>query len=196
MIITPGLSGTAQQAVFVSRISAFGSLLALPVLPLVGALSDRTRGRFGRRHPYIVAGILLMLVGMAILVTTRQPGLFLLGFTLVQIGGNGATAAYQGLLPDRVPEKQRESASGFLGLMTILGTLGSLALAGILFSGANGSSHAGIAAAADIFYGLIGCASCLSLSPHPRPQGSGVGSGVRGPQCLLHLLRHPGCRRP
>lgn len=58
--------------------------------------------------------------------------LFAAGFAIVQLGTNVATAAYQGMLPDRVAVTQRGAASGWLGLMTLLGSVGSLATAGLL----------------------------------------------------------------
>ncbi|MFI6284654.1 MFS transporter [Streptomyces sp. NPDC051018] len=46
-------------------ISAVSALAGAVVSPIGGALSDRTRSRFGRRAPWIVATALIGLVGMA-----------------------------------------------------------------------------------------------------------------------------------
>jgi len=132
LFITPGAVGNASQAVALGALSALGALIALVAQPLTGAASDRNRSRFGRRRPYVVAAGAIYLVG--ILTLAWAPGfvIFALGFVLAQIAANVGTAAYQGLLPDRVPVEQRGSASGFLGLMTILGNVGSLVAAGFL----------------------------------------------------------------
>ncbi len=149
-------AGTADQASALSWMGAAGAGVALVVPPVVGAISDRTWRPFGRRRPYIALGALVLLAGA--LEMARAPDLptLIVGFLLVQAGSNGATAAYQGLLPDRVPEDQRGAASGYLGLMTILGNVGSLALAGLLFAqvAASGPGRMAIAPGARNYYGL------------------------------------------
>ncbi len=132
LFVAPGAVGNAQQAAALAWLSALGALVALVAQPITGALSDRTRSRLGRRRPYIVAGAALMLAGMAALGIAASFAAFVAGFLMVQVGSNVSTAAYQGLLPDRVPAEQRGEASGYLGLMTILGNVGSLAAAGLL----------------------------------------------------------------
>jgi MFS family permease len=49
--------------------------------------------------------------------------IFLLSYMVVQLGNNIATAAYSGVIPDLVPEDQRGKASGYMALMTQVGTL-------------------------------------------------------------------------
>jgi MFS family permease len=153
-------AGTADQAAALSWIVAAGACVALVAPPVVGTLSDRTWRPFGRRRPYIVLGAVTALVGALGMARARDLGLLVVGFLLVQAGGNGATAAYQGLLPDRVPETQRGTASGWLGLMTILGNVGSLALAGWLFrnAGPSGAARDIIAPGARVYYLLTGVA--------------------------------------
>jgi MFS family permease len=132
LFITPGHVGTAQQAAYVGGLSAVGAIISLVLQPIVGALSDRTPGPLGRRRPYILAGGLLLLAGMAIVGFARRAAAFAAGFVAMQVAGNISTPAYQGLLPDRVPPEQRGAASGYLGLMTILGNVGSLAVAALV----------------------------------------------------------------
>src|SRR5487761_754155 len=159
VLLAPGDTvGGAQQAEFLGWLSALGAVVALAVPPLVGALSDRTTLRMGRRRPYLLIGVAISVVGAWALARPTDLHSLTLAFLILQLGFNVAVGAYQGLLPDLTPENQRGAASGYLGFMTILGNIGSLALAGLLFAGlslANVSSASGraqIISGSSIFY--------------------------------------------
>lgn len=128
-LITPGAVGTPEQARFIGLLGALGALTALVVQPLVGALSDRTRGRLGRRRPHVAAGAAVAIVGAIGAGLAGGPTAFLAGYLVLQVGNNAVTAAFQALLPDLVEPQQRGSASGWLGLMTIIGSAASLGAA-------------------------------------------------------------------
>lgn len=104
---------------------AFVSMLAAPVF---GALSDRIRLPGGRRKPWIVIGTLgdvACLAGMATLARPGEPGSLVgwsVAFLLYQLFNNVATAPYAAMIPDMVAPEQRGSASGWMGLMTMLGS--------------------------------------------------------------------------
>jgi MFS family permease len=158
LFVSPGEVGNAQQATALGWLSAVGALLAMLVPPLVGTASDHTGGPLGRRRPYIIAGTLLLLLGAWQLAAAPTLALLAVGFIVFQIGSNVGTAGYQSLLPDRVLEEQRGEASGYLGLMTILGNIGSLALAaGLLLDVGSGSASQGvISQGASLYYALTG----------------------------------------
>lgn len=159
LFVAPGAVGNAQQAVALSLLSAVGAVIALVAQPLTGAASDRTSSMLGRRRPYVLLAGVIYVTGMIAL--AWSPGLlvFVIGFLLAQVAANVGTAAYQGLLPDRVPLEQRGAASGYLGMMTILGNVGSLVVAAALL--ANVAPGPGLASTvrsgATIFY-VIGIA--------------------------------------
>ncbi len=132
LLIDRGAVASSDQALGVSALSFGAAIIAVVVTPLAGVASDRLKTRFGRRRQLIVAGVLFALVGQAGLAATTPLALFIVGFVIVQLGTNVTTAAYQGLLPDLVRVSQRGAASGWLGLMTLLGSVGSLAAAGVL----------------------------------------------------------------
>jgi MFS family permease len=136
LFVGAGAVGSPQQAIALGWLSAFGAVIALVAQPLTGAASDRSTSRLGRRRPYVLIAAAIYLVGLAGLAWSRTFVIFIAGFVLAQIAANVGTAAYQGLLPDRVPPEQRGAASGFLGMMTLLGNAASLVAAGLLLGNA------------------------------------------------------------
>jgi MFS family permease len=137
----PGV-GEEHQGTAVAILEGVATLVAVFWQPIMGAVSDRTRSRFGRRKPYIflatigsVSILLLMTLGTPLPAQVLVSGgsvawifsggflwLFLL-YALLQTSENTAQAPYQGLLPDVVPDAERGRASGFVGSGNLLGIL-------------------------------------------------------------------------
>jgi MFS family permease len=117
------LVGREHEGLALGVLEGVGSLMAVVWQPIAGALSDRTRTRFGRRRPYIVGGTIgdvLFLVGLAL---SGSFGLVLIFYFLLQAASNTAQGPYQGLMPDVVPESQRGTASGYFGVANVVGLL-------------------------------------------------------------------------
>ncbi len=114
-------SGTEGVALF--QMMAVGGLLAIVIQPGVGAISDHTTSRWGRRAPYIVAGSLLDVVFLAGIATSNTVLAIAAFVLLLQVSSNVAQGPYQGFVPDRVPAGQVGAASGLIGLMLVLGNL-------------------------------------------------------------------------
>jgi MFS family permease len=112
----------------VSLVALFASvsMVIAAVANLVcGALSDRTRTRFGRRTPWIVGGT----IGTVILFTgislAHSITALLVYWSLYQIALNAVVAAVAALLADMVNPDIRGTASTFMGLGTTVGNYGS-----------------------------------------------------------------------
>lgn len=125
--IKEGVSGT---------ILAAGALVALIMAPVAGALSDRVRGPRGRRRPFLITGIAGACVGLALLVPFGSGGsmlLYAIAFFNLQFWWNWACGPYAGLIPDVVPERDQASASAWMNIMSVLGTMAGNGIAVALY---------------------------------------------------------------
>lgn len=122
----------AEKGRALATVFSVGAFVALVVMPIAGALSDRSMARLGRRRPFIIAGTLLNALALLALGYAPTLALFAAAFWFLQFANNFGGTAYSGLIPDLVPDEQRGSASGFMGLMTMLGTVIAAVVSGIL----------------------------------------------------------------
>jgi MFS family permease len=99
------------------------AVLSILIQPTVGAISDYTVSRWGRRKPYIVFGSLIDLVFLAGIATASN--ILILGafVALLSISTNIARGPFQGYVPDLIAERQVGMASALVGLMQILGNV-------------------------------------------------------------------------
>jgi MFS family permease len=104
-------------------ISAIAGVCALVAFPVSGALSDRTRSRFGRRRPWILGGTVLFSVSLVLLglqTTMLGIGVF---WSLALIGFCVLTAAITATISDQVPVNQRGFVSGWVSAPQAIGTI-------------------------------------------------------------------------
>lgn len=141
LFVARGPVGNAEQATFLGWIITGASIISLLLPPLIGSLSDHTPGALGRRRPYILSGGLIIVLSTPFLAISENVFIFLAGLCLLLVGRNILTPAYQGLIPDNVSKEQRGAASGFVGGLTILGSVVSLALAALLLGEVNQDSY-------------------------------------------------------
>lgn len=110
------ISDAGDRAVDLGAVLAPGAFAALISAPIFGALSDRTRSRFGKRKLWIVVGCALLFAGLLLMALAQSLFALGAGWFLVQIGANAAMAANNALLPEFVPEQQRGKVSALLGI--------------------------------------------------------------------------------
>ena len=116
-------------------IMALDNILALFMLPLFGAFSDRIRTNIGKRMPFILVGtaaavIAMVLVPVADNLTNLPLFVVMLLFTLVAMSTYRSPAV--ALMPDVTPKPLRSQANGIINLMGALGAVFSLALIALL----------------------------------------------------------------
>ena len=93
------------------------------ISPIIGYISDRTSGRFGRRRPYILLGIVGASACIWGLPHARTFGALVLCSAAMYSLVIFAETPYWSLLPDITPQRQRSTASGVMNLMGSLGLI-------------------------------------------------------------------------
>ncbi|MDR3201363.1 MAG: MFS transporter [Spirochaetales bacterium] len=114
----------------VGFIMTLDNIFALFLIPLVSALSDRTRTPLGRRMPWILATLPPAAVFFALIPFAGLRSLVLLVGTvfLLNIFKQAARGPVVALMPDTIPEELRSEANGVIntmgGIAAIVGTIG------------------------------------------------------------------------
>ena len=119
-----------QKSTYLGLITFAGLIIAIFIQPLIGAISDRSRFRWGRRKPFILIGIttaIILMVGIGSI--GGFAALFII-WCLLQASLNTAQGPFQALIPDLVPHNRRGLASGIKSLLEIAGGVALLRLIG------------------------------------------------------------------
>ncbi|GGY98641.1 MFS transporter [Streptomyces poonensis] len=160
------------------QVLSLGAVLAMIGNPVFGSLSDRTRGRFGRRRPWLVGGMAAGFLGLLVVALGGSVPVLMLGWALAQLGGNAALSAVVACVPDLVPEQQRGKVSGIVGMMTSVAMIVGTVLA---------NAFADDLALAFVVPAVIGLAGvlCLASVMKDRP----AAPGAFAPYSLREFLR-------
>ncbi|MGC7101781.1 MFS transporter [Amycolatopsis lurida] len=94
-----------------------GAIGTIVIGPILGVLSDRTRLPWGRRRPYLLAGIAINAAGSLLIATSSSIGAVLLGWVIANLGATFAGTAVTPVIAECVPESQRGKL-GALGGVT------------------------------------------------------------------------------
>ena len=162
-----------------------GAIVALVGNPIFGALSDRTRSRFGRRRPYLVGGALCGFAALALIGVATSLNLVLIGWCLAQLAYNAVLAAMVAIVPDQIPSSRRGTVVGILGVCMPVGQIVGTFLVQQL---------AGNLTLALLVPGAIGLAGVLALAfvlpDGPPPVPAMAAAGVPTPSSRSSLLAH------
>lgn len=111
-----------------------GPVTGMVVQPIIGALSDSTHTRFGKRTPYLIAGAIMAslalwtfpnsaviadkIAGLLHIPTPALGGLLVAAVMIWVIDAcvNAAQGPYRALIPDLMPQKQHSLANSYLSL--------------------------------------------------------------------------------
>jgi maltose/moltooligosaccharide transporter len=130
LLLGEATSSAGAIGVAIGAEGAFALFLPL----LIGSLSDRTRSRLGRRIPYALAGVPLLVAPLVILPfahgyaeTVALVSLFFVGYFVYY-------PPYQALFAELVPSSHQGRAQGWQGVMRGLGLGAALVGGGLLLT--------------------------------------------------------------
>ncbi len=107
-----------------NSIMAIDNVLAIFMLPLFGAISDRTSSKLGKRTPYILFGTIAAVILMIVLAFTEQARNFwafflcLMALLVVMAVYRTPAVAY---MPDVTPKPLRSKANAIINLVGYIG---------------------------------------------------------------------------
>ncbi|MBT6681792.1 MAG: MFS transporter [Chloroflexi bacterium] len=124
-----------QKNSILGAIALVGLVVAALSQPLMGALSDRTSSRWGKRVPYIVAGNLGLLITVPFLGIANSFLSLLIVIALIQLFIHVSQGPANALLIDHVPAHRRGSGAGALNLSRVIGGGLTTVIVMVLMSG-------------------------------------------------------------
>ncbi|WAM12519.1 MFS transporter [Rhodococcus sp. JS3073] len=119
------LVGTDNVIAVFGAVSSIGALAAFLANPIFGRISDRTTGRFGRRRPWLLIGIVGLAVSELILALVPSIVGIAIAWFAAQAFANAAQAALMASIADQIPPQQRGRVSGLIGVMQQSSKLGA-----------------------------------------------------------------------
>lgn len=124
-----GTFGLGETAI--GGIMAIDNVLALFLLPLLGALSDKVNTRLGRRIPFILGGTIVASIFIILLPIAEHQGnliLFMIALGIVLLAMATYRSPAVALMPDVTPKPLRSKANAIINLMGTVGGAYSLVM--------------------------------------------------------------------
>lgn len=178
----------ANKVANLATVTTISFVFTLFAQPIVGALSDRTRSRFGRRAPWMVIGAIvggIFLFGLGSLTDILWIAVF---WTVIQVALNFFQAPLTAITADRFPRSKRGGASAMVGLGTQLGMTVGIMLAGA-FAAQVGVGYSAFGAAVIVVAVLFAVINRDWSSKHASVDAFSWGAFFRG--FWISPRRHP-----
>jgi len=197
-LVAPEVKGT-----YLAWLAAAGAFLSTIIELIAGPISDRCASPLGRRRPFILWGTLLSLPFILLFMMTPSFWMLVFYFVMIQLFLNWANGPYQAVIPDYVPPERHGLASAWMGMMTLVGNLVGLALAGmtlneppLLFQGYPLSTRLLIVGAVLAFFLLVTMLWTVLGLREPRWQPSHPEEKRIDPTLFFNILlnEHPNFR--
>jgi len=116
-------------------VMALDNVLALFLLPIFGAFSDRVDTPLGKRTPFILFGTIAAVISMTLLPIAdrlRNMALFLIFLAIVLLAMASYRSPAVALMPDFTPKPLRSKANAVINLMGAIGGVYTLAMIKVL----------------------------------------------------------------
>lgn len=131
--------GISNPDALLGTISAAGAMISLFVNVFVGAMSDQTRSRLGKRTPWYLAGGLISAISFYCIGIPSTGLGVLIAYSFANIGQNMMTAPIVATISDVVPEKNRGLISAaYGGGITVGQAMGTLLGSILIFNTKSG----------------------------------------------------------
>ena len=123
--VPPLLERHLSSSAWIGAAMGIDNVLALLLVPVVGALSDATHTRLGRRVPFVLAALPLTAVALAAIPYAERYGLLALLLAMIAVDVALAVwrAPFLALLAELVPSVHRSKTEGILGVAMCLGAM-------------------------------------------------------------------------
>ncbi len=121
-------------------IMSVDNILALFMLPMFGALSDRTKTRFGKRMPFIIVGTAIASFFMVLIplgANWQSFPLFIIALSITLLAMSAYRSPAVALMPDVTPKPFRSKANAIINLMGAVGGILALLIIKLLLQGQN-----------------------------------------------------------
>ena len=125
-------------------IMALDNVLALVLLPVFGALSDKVKSPLGRRTPFILFGTIAAVISMLLIPWSnamKSLPFFVVALFATLLSMSTYRSPAVALMPDVTPKPLRSKANAVINLMGAVGGIMTLALTGVLVADGDDPSY-------------------------------------------------------
>ena len=123
--VPPLLQRHLTSSAWIGAAMGIDNVLALFLVPLIGALSDATHTRLGRRVPFVLAALPITAGAVAAIPFAERFGLaaLILAMVILDVALAVWRAPFSALLAELVPSIQRSKTEGILGVAMCIGAM-------------------------------------------------------------------------
>lgn len=146
-----------------------GPITGIVIPPLIGAMSDRTWTKIGRRRPFIIAGTLIAALMLFLFPLAPTLAIATLLLWIMNASANAAQGPYRALVPDNVPSSQQVVANSYINFAYGAGSIISLGVAPLLLLFNVSMSIVQQFLMTSIIFLLTISYSCLMVKEYPKP---------------------------